>query len=739
MKITLDTIREIYLAKYPEFNNPERFSILVTVAYRRNQVPTLIKCIKQHKFSGTVNKYKNIGDLELWKVTVYDTTLPGNAKGKAIEGLNITVGMIEKLIDLAAFKDDLEEIQKSSEVEQLRRSVTETTAERTFSNTLSDESVKSLSVNIALALPATEGTYSEADKAFFSWFARDANNNIYMRVNENRLILVPMKESDEPQIRDFPEFWASFWKTYRRKIIEVNDQVIAYAWTLKDSIEDADLDESRLRMKVDPNKKRSIITMIHQFIPKSWMNRLCLTLNIDQVDQYDDEGKKIGMTKFFKGFNLGFYPKGIVTGNPQPPTEENWQRMLASAIPKIEINEMEVVHSFSDQPGVCAIHRIQTGVWKADMPEKISQVEHLPPTWSMFFESRLGSQKFSMLYRIAKWIVGVVDANDFSRKVLVVSGHGADGKSLFQSAVMAGFNKLSDSEFCAVLPAESVTIEGNTQNGLGDCLDARVLMVSDVAKVTEFLKNDIIKGITGGDVITCNIKYQNPVKKCMAGTKIMLCTNCKTYMADTFVDGRVSPVYFERHDTAGGDWNPQEIKAKLVEEFADFVGWCHHFAYAVECERGIPHAGDQRIWSDHVDITDVRACWEIIGTDNGGDSMFIYRRSDEESEGEEADLGDLCDDVFESAPDNKLAYKECIPVLKILCEERRIRAFNFDKQKYKVMLTKVLQRKFEGVNKFSSNGIRGLIGVRLKKQETKQPSAHFKRVESTAETAMPSF
>ena len=735
MNITPDIIKEHYLALNPDYNVPERFSITVNEMFTKNKnvIPTVIKCIDKHKFSGQLNKFKNVGDIKLWKVIVYDTTLPGSAKGKPIDGIDICVSSIEEFIDLALFKEDLMEIQKASEAEHVRRSVTESTAERVFANTFSnnDQSVKAITLHVPLSLPTSEGTYSVADKEFFKWFARDSNNNIYMKLKDKKLLLVPMRESEEGQVRDLTTFWSSFWKTYRNEIIKVSDKIVSYAWTLRDSIEDAELDEERLRVKVDPKEKRSIMSMIHQFVPKLWMNRLCLNINIDQVEK-KVEGEVVS-EKYFKGFTIGFFPKGMVNGNPQPPTDENWQKMLSYAIPKIEISELEAIRNFTDQPNGLAIHRIQTGLWKQDLPTKITEVERLPPTWSMFFETRLGDQKVSMLYRIAKWLVGVVDATDTSRKVLVIAGHGADGKSLFQTTVLAGLNKLSNSKMCSILPAEAVTIEGNTQNGLVDCLDARVIMVPDVTKVTEFLRSDIVKGITGGDEITCSVKYQNPIKKSMLGTKMMLCTNSRTYMSDTFVESRVSPIYFERHDATPGDWNPQEIRAKLVDEFADFMKWCHHYAYAVECERSIPHSGDQAIWSDGVDQADTRETWSIIGRRDGDDTgMFAWHQADENAEIIEDDIMATCCEILYKAKNDRV---ECNKLRRAFAKAVGFGDIRGKSKQWRMICSKIAEWCPEAEKK-KSNGIDFFYGIRLK-EEPVQQSSRSGNNHSELETQLP--
>lgn len=708
--------------KYLE--EPERYEVRVECKLFKKSISLFINALAKMKFSGKFGSLKNIGDSIAFSISVYDKT---SKSSNSIESSDVEWRYISKAADLELLSAYLEEIAQSVKTERTTASILSSKEELMLKGMVAEATTSDLT------LPASIGKYSQIDKDFFKWFAVDNSGNKYLCCKDNSIIRVPIAEGSVERVKSGEtEFWAALWRNYGTDIMEMIKNAEKILWELYTK-EAGNTEETELRSKpiISEDGDISAKQKVHEVLPKFIMNRACARFTrVFDKDSSNGSSYLVSINVFVRESNK--------SGTWLAPSEENIFGTLSSVIPILDNNELQTVSRFSDSPYGVAIHRIQTAMWKQNLPEKISEVGHLPPTWSKFFETRLGNQKFSMMYRIAKWLVGVVDASDYSRKVLVVSGHGSDGKSLFQNAVMAGLNKLSESKFCNVLPAEAVTIEGNTQNGLADCLDSRVIMVSDVTKVTDFLKSDVVKAITGGDVITCNVKYCNPVKKDMSGTKIMLCTNAKTYLSDTFVDSRVSPVYFERHDNGEGDWNPREIKAQLVDEFADFMKWCHRYVYAVECERNIPHSGDQPIWSDGIEKENIKDAWEVIGTESGGDSMFVYRRLDEESEGEEADLLDACEDVFESAPDNKVRYKEIIPVLKTYCEEKKIRTFNFDKQKYKSMLLKVLQRKFEGVERYQSNGMRGIIGIKLKSVvEESSRGKHYKRIGDSVETQLP--
>lgn len=703
---------------------PNRYEIRIECTIFKKSIGIFKSALAKLKFSGRTGSIKNIGTQTVFKIDVYDRT---SASSNSIETSDIAWEYMQKSADLELLDKYLEDISDTLKTERSVASILASKEELLLKGKIAEATTSDLT------LPATIGKYSQVDKEFFKWFAVDNSGNKYLYCKDNSVVRIPIigesGASERVRAGD-TKFWTTLWRNYGEELMAMIKNAEKVLWELyTKETQSVEQNEIRTAPIISEDGDISAKQKVHEVLPKFIMNRACARFT--RVSEDKDEGS------YLVSINV-FVRESTKSGTWLTPSEENLFGTLSSVIPILDESELQCVARYADNPYGAAIHRIQTAMWKQNLPEKISEVGHLPPTWSKFFETRLGNQKFSMMYRIAKWLVGTTDAKDFSRKVLVISGHGSDGKSLFQNAVMAGLNKLSNTNMCSVLPAEAVTIEGNTQNGLADCLDARAIMVSDVTRVTDFLKSDVIKAITGGDVITCNIKYCAPIKKDMSGTKIMLCTNAKTYLSDTFVDSRVSPVYFERHDNGEGDWNPREIKAQLVDEFADFMKWCHRYAYAVECERGIPHDGDQPIWSDGIDKENIKDAWEVIGTENGGDSMFVYRRLDEESEGEEADLWDVCEDLFEPAKDNKVRYKEVIPVLKAYCKEKDIRTFNFDKQKYKVMLLKVLQRKFDNVDKFISHGQRGFIGIKLKEDVGESSRGkHYKRIDSGTETQIP--
>lgn len=733
-----DTIRKLEaqiannIASVVRMNHPElgeeRYRIDVSYIFKKTDIDNIAIGLKKHKFSGKVGTNADIGKLSICKVCIYDKTAQGDMANKPVDTFTLEFGDLQVYLDLTVFETYITERLNERDTDRVNRSATSNAAELKFKANREQNTTSNREV-VSTAVVFSEGTYSQADKKFFKWWARDDSGNIYMKTKDG-LVMCPIREGEDKIIKLDAEFWGMFWKMHRTDIIGIYNKVIAYCWDLRYKLDDAEVSEALLRRKIEESKEKSFIVMLHQWLPKSWMNRMAVIMN-STTTRYTD-GKETHTDTRFEGFELGFFPSGMVTANPQPCTEENWEKMLASAVPRIELAEFELAQRFTNDPATLAIHRIQIGQWVRDSKTP----QDLPKTWKMFLEGRLGDNLNSQLYRIAKWICSCLDATNFSRKVLVISGHGADGKSLFQSVLQDGFNRFAkNNTFARILPA-AATEPNNTQNGLLECMDSRVLMTPDVTKVTDFLKSEVVKNITGCDSVTTQVKYRNPVTKNMSGTKLLVTTNAVTYLSDVYVDSRVSPIYFNRKDTSS-DWDVMEIKKKLLDEFSEFVSWCFYFSYAKDAELGISHHVDPQVWSETASDTpdDVRAQWEALGSDD--EPRFRYRKMDADAEVIAEDYEYILRHVLKEGHGFRCSNSEIRAAIANWARINMpsIKIGESGKDRSWKIIVKAIKTLFPSASNYVSHGVRGWTGIAV----TTPEEAPKKSIRNELETTMPSM
>lgn len=728
----LNKIKEAFLEQNPEFKDP-RYEVSVDYALPKIKTNTVINCVSKGKFSGKHGKESNVGMIRLFRIHVIDTSLPaGKVKNREIAGDEINLSNCQQWVDIKELQDFIAEQQKVVETERINRSVLGA-ADAALGNYKTKYRFSPLTV------PTKLGIWSKSDKEFFKWWARDSQNELYMKY-KGQMLPIPIVESEgSKKIKKDPQFWSYFWKIHRNDIIKKSDETISITCKIRENPENAgelvDLNDLRMKSLTESGEMTSVVEIMHTIWPKAVMNRMSIK-EIFRVFR-DAEGNE---EESFFSAAVSLRPRGSDNETPQTDSEENWQDLLGSIVPKIPMDELEVVKNFSNNPKCLAIHFANiTQLVPSDELVESGAVPELPPAWDKFFENRLGDNKMSQLYRIAKWIEGCLDENNFSRQILIVAGSGKDGKSIFSNVVMKGLNALIGNEnFAVTLPAEATKSE-NTQNGLLECMNSRVLFVPEVNKVTDFVRREVVKSITGSDIVTTQVKYRSNVKRDMSGTKIMAITNFTTYMADTFVDSRVSPICFTRKDLNEPDFDSMKVKKALLDEFAEFVKWC--FAYARMQDKALGYAfnSEAPVFCDTLpeEPFNTKAQWESVGTNSKGEPMFKYRRADEEEEIQQEYLTDLLQRVTSEDPNGKCFNLDIRTELQLEADKIGLRGLDLSTSKFFKAITETIKSTYPNAVSFQSNGRRGWKGFKLRATKTELNQPYKSRRTSDLATQLP--
>lgn len=196
------------------------------------------------------------------------------------------------------------------------------------------------------------------------------------------------------------------------------------------------------------------------------------------------------------------------------------------------------------------------------------------PTWKMFLTNKFPSPKMSLL-RLARFVLSILDSEDFSRQILLCLGPGGDGKSTMIDSIGEMFGKFS----------QSTSIDNCIDNnfGLSTCINKRFIIIGDTAQanksVQRFFENSKIKQITGSGSETASlqvdIKNKNPISWYPSGAKIAVVSNAtRLFLNGEAMTSRISPLYFEKNFTRKQEMAQKVLQEKLVSEKAQFLQWC---------------------------------------------------------------------------------------------------------------------------------------------------------------------
>jgi hypothetical protein len=728
----LEKIKQRYLEQNPEFND-ERYEVKVEYVLHKTKANTILNCISKGKFCGKHGKESDVGAIRIFRIHVTDLSLPaGKVINREIAGDEVNLSNCQQWADTKELQDFIQTQLESINTERLERSVLGA-ADAALGNYKISTRFSSLSV------PAELGTWSKADKEFFKWWARDPSGEgqIYMKF-KGQLLPVPIYESEgSVRIKKDPQFWSNFWKVHRGDILRKTDDTKKYCYEFRenqDASEIVDITDLRLG-KNSEGREITVVEMLHTIWPKEILNRM----SIREVYKHyvDESGNEKSV---LHRLTIALRPRGSDTETPQTNSEEKWQEVIGTIVPNIPRDELEEVKNFSNDPKVLAIHYANiNGFVPSEESLSSGDVPNLPPAWDKFFETRLGDNRMSQLYRIAKWIEGCLDETNFSRQILIVAGSGKDGKSIFSNVVKQGFNDLvGNPTFAVTLPAEA-TESKNTQNGLLSRMTSRVLFVPEVNKVTDFVRRSIVKSITGSDDVSTQVKFRSDVTRNMAGTKIMAVTNFTTYMADVFVDSRVSPICFTRKDLNEPDFDQIKIKQALLDEFSEFVKWCFIYARMQDKALGYAYNSEAPVFCDNLpdEPFNTKAQWESVGFNSKGEPMFKYRRADEEEEVEQEYLSDLLQRVSTEDPNGKCFNLDIRTALQLEADSIGLRGLDLTSSKFFKAIGETIKSVYPNAASFMNHGRRGWKGFSLKAEEQAKTVHYKSRRASELSTQMP--
>lgn len=168
------------------------------------------------------------------------TVDPLTKRTESIPGKTLYLEDLEPAGLLDEYKKGLDdEIAKKMQARKENR--VNNTQSNLFVDNIGNSDKKLISKSVSLAIPTADSKYTEADKAFFKWWARDDHNNFYMKLKSGQYIPVPLVEGQVRKIAPDPLFWTAFWKDHRDDINRYDAAINNVAWTHYEHNEDANI------------------------------------------------------------------------------------------------------------------------------------------------------------------------------------------------------------------------------------------------------------------------------------------------------------------------------------------------------------------------------------------------------------------------------------------------------------------------------------------------------------------
>ena len=191
----------------------------------------------------------------------------------------------------------------------------------------------------------------------------------------------------------------------------------------------------------------------------------------------------------------------------------------------------------------------------------------MPDSWRDFFEGNGGKASPRILDRVYFFIGSCLDATNYNQQCLMICDSGGTGKGemtrLLREIMPDGLagditnEALANSRF-------AVFSHGIYKHHL------LFLSEYDGSKAN----TELFKNLTGGDVISCEVKNGESFNFNAAGMKMILTSNRVCYTKEQSVRRRIIPVVFRRNFAIGQDLSEAD-KIQLRKDGPDFLKYCY--------------------------------------------------------------------------------------------------------------------------------------------------------------------
>lgn len=440
----------------------------------------------------------------------------------------------------------------------------------------------------------------------------------YWKFNDGYSI-IPM-EKDNRTIEIAPEFWNKWWDENRKAVHDYTKYVVETLALMgiaggQGSVIEYD-NQTVLSNQIEDH--------IRQRCPSSILR--CLAVGQVYKQRKTENGKieAIPTSEYVPALRLGQHQRRTSMESV------DWEPLLAKNLLRgIDLKSIKQLKVFSNTP--CTA---QHYLGPTPLPRAVNTEPTLDkcPTWNMFLNGKFPSPKMGK-FRLASFILSIIDSNNYNRQLLYTTGNGSDGKTTLLAAITRMFDpKVTNNS----LPASAFA----SQFGLRDAINKRLLMIDDTKlnEMNAFINSDTVKRITGAGAtgqLQVDIKNRNPIAWHVSGCKMMIATNGYMTLSDEATISRINPLLVLQNYKRSQAMDQETLENKLVSERADFIQWCaDYFNYYVNMtnvngERNRLYSGvGVQVLTDAMWEAWLKAEEDNIWSDTITDARFLQMRKD---------------------------------------------------------------------------------------------------------------
>jgi hypothetical protein len=509
---------------------------------------------------------------------------------------------------------------------------------------------KHIYLDAELSIDLANGEYNKADRDFFNWWARDNSGNTYMKKHDGKFIRVPFLEGAVKKIALDADFWTDFYKAHRNDICRFQQYIINTVY-----------DEYGNETEDYESQDSGMMGRIHEVVPKA----ICdcfgykLSILVEKNEFKDEKGvTKTIVVKHLDGVNM---TAKVSMNIYKDPTDKYIKIALTDMLTGIDVSEFPLLEEFTNVNTTVAKYYFNAAKLLSSPYPSLT----MPPKWESFFSTAFLNKPLTQKYRLAKWVRLLLTADSQNRQALLLTGAGYDGKSVFVNALKQILEEKVGNGFMTSCN-ESGFDPNNTQNGLVHCLDSRLIYIPELTNPSQFIGGLTFKSITGGDEITCQVKYKAPIVKSMSGVKFIIVTNRSVYLNEPHSFSRIANLYFSPKPEGFKTREANEVVSELVEEGDEFLHWCFTFSTKMDnmlklSENLIPITDiDAMVDNKSCTLTDMKEAFEGIYGDD--DIRCYFKVYDDSQQDKETVFAKFCDEALEYSPCSEITYPDLYAV-----------------------------------------------------------------------------
>lgn len=544
----------------------------------------------------------------------------------------------DMILDIASAAKEWNEVQKKEHIDRSERNSEATSA------ILKTDETKTKEYQLYSNWNTVDEKISQPDIDFlYSHLRQDSMKNLYWVFDNGTVLGIPLSEgSAARKILDDADFWSLFCTENMPRIKEYCKTIVDRCYELRNNILNIDDDLPTIEEELE------------NVVPHCISRNVCVQIHFRKVGS----GKNVSWV--FDHFSLA------MNAQKQALNRTNWCSVLqVDMIKFLDFTRIPFIEQWTDQDNVNAIYHSPF----KPIIRNVDKMPKLPPTFASFFKGKLTNPIMGML-RVAVFIRSVLDPKNFSRQALVLVGLGKEGKGVF-----CKFLERAIGDACVTLQENAFDRENRF--GMVPAINKRLVILQDIKQPSSVIESPMFKSITGNDTLSIDRKFQNAMEWRVHGTKLVLVTNKKIWLNNTYSVTRVLPLFFQKNYEDSDAKGVMDLSDQLLLEKNEFIQWCYDYVAYFENTRnkkgerfpcitknGLTVIDDRSytLWNagqlENMDVAQTVEAFESETPTNMFEAMFKVKTFDTENDDDADNFSKIFDKLFIRDENGKMRSSE---------------------------------------------------------------------------------